>query len=545
MRAAVTGFIFAVLASGAASGAERAQDFVYVVRPGDTLIGIGARWLADPRKWVQLVKPNAISNPDYILPQRALRIPLQLMRSEPERATVVHVQGKAGIDGGRTLARGDKIGAGADLSTGADGYVTLELADGSRLTLPAQSRLRVLELTRYSNTDLRVSRVSVVTGRIEALVKKLGTSGGRFEVDTPTAAIGVRGTDFRAGVGESAAVRAEVLDGAVALHSTLRQADAEVPVAAGYGAVADASGKVSTPVPLPGAPNVAQLPRLQERPLVRFQLEPVAGAAAYRAQAVRAVQPDEVVNEQVAAGNEIRIAGLADGDYVLRLRAIDALGLEGREAQHAFKLKARPEPPFTAAPPNRGKLRATGVEFNWATVAEVTHYRFQLARDERFATLVDEARAISGAAYGVASLATGEYHWRVASIRADGDQGPFGDAQRFLLLPPPRNPDPPREEGNQLVFTWGSEPGQAFEFQLARDPAFGDVVVNLKLREAQVPLDRPRPGRYYMRVRAIDADGYVGPYTATQSFELPNCLTSAATGQCVGAGSAGVLWLVH
>jgi hypothetical protein len=546
MRLSITGLLAAVLLMGAASGAARAQDFVYVVRPGDTLIGIGARWLTDSRKWVQLVKPNKISDPDYIRPHQSLRIPLQLMRSETERATVVHVQGKAEIDGGRTLARGDSIGAGADLTTGADGYVTLELADGSRLTLPAQSRLRVLELTRYSNTELRVSRVSVVTGRIEALVKKLGSSGDRFEVDTPTAAIGVRGTDFRAGVGASAAaVRAEVLDGAVGLRSTLRQSDAEVPVAAGYGAVADAGGKVSAPVPLLGAPNVAQLPRLQERLLVRFQLEPVAGVAAYRAQAVRAAQPDEVMNEQVAAGNEIRMANLADGDYVLQLRAIDALGLEGRESQHAFRLKARPEPPFTAAPPNRGKLRATGVEFSWATVVGAARYRFQLAQDERFATLVDEVRATQNVAYSMASLAPGEYHWRVASIRADGDQGPFGDVQRFQLLPPPRNPDPPREEGNQLVFSWGAEPGQTFEFQLARDPAFGDVVANLKLREARVPLDRPGAGRYYMRVRAIDADGYVGPYTATQSFELPNCLTSAATGQCVGAGSPGQLWLLR
>lgn len=545
MRLPVITLLAGLLATGAVTSAAQAQDYVYVVRPGDTLTSIGERWLTDVRKWVDLVKPNGVADRDLIRPGRPLQIPLALMRSEPDQATVVQVQGSAQIAGGRAPAVGDKIGAGSELRTGADGYVTLELADGSRLVLPAQSALRVLELKRYSNTEVRVSRLRVLTGRIEAVVKKFGNSAGRFEVDTPTAAIGVRGTDFRAGTDASAVtLRAEVLDGVVGLKSAQTASGPEARVEAGFGAVADASGKVSAPVPLLAAPGVAGLPRLQERPLVRFRLEPVAGAAAYRAQVLRIQPPGEVLNEQVITGTELRVADLADGEYVLRLRGIDARGLEGREAQHAFKLKARPEPPFTSAPANRGKVRATEVGFAWATAVDAAQYRFQLARDESFATLAHELRATSSTAHSVASLATGEYFWRVASIRVDGDQGPFGDVQRFTLLPPPANPEPPSVVGDQLIFTWGSEPGQTFEFQVARDTRFADVVSNLKLREPKVAVSRPGPGRYYMRLRAIDADGFVGPYTATQSFALPNCLTSALTGQCVSGGD-GLLWLVQ
>ena len=228
----------------------------------------------------------------------------------------------------------------------------------------------------------------------------------------------------------------------------------------------------------------------------------------------------------------------------MRLRAVDALGLEGREARHAFRLKARPEPPFTSAPPNRGKLRAAGVEFSWAAAVEAAHYRFQLARGESFDAIVNEVKATNSTTYSVATLAPGEYFWRVASIRANGDQGPFGDAQRFVLLPPPANPEPPSENGDQLVFNWGGEPGQTFEFQVARDAKFANVLSNLKLSESRVSLIRPGPGRYFMRLRATDADGFVGPYTATQTFELPNCLTSALTGQCIQGGGAGQLWLL-
>ncbi len=551
VRWSVLILLVAAVAAGAATGAARAQDFVYVVRAGDTLIGIGAKWLTDPRKWQELVKPNRISNRDYILPGRPLRIPLALMLSEADQATVIQVHGSAQSDGGRVLAVGDRVGAGAELRTGADGYVTLELADGSRLLLPAQSALRVLELTRYSNTEMRVSRLRLNAGRIEAIVRKLSTGGGsagRFEVDTPTAAIGVRGTDFRAGVGASAAtLRAEVLDGIVGLKSTLPQSAAEVAVEAGFGAVADDTGKVSAPVPLLGAPDVSKLPRLQERPLVRFRLEPTARAAAYRAQIARHAQQSELLSEQVISGNEIRIADLADGDYVMRLRAIDALGLEGREARHEFRLKARPEPPLTTTPGNRAKVRAAGVDFSWTAAGEADRYRFQLGRDERFESIVNEVRAVKGTAYALANLAPGEYFWRVASIRADGDQGPFGDVQRFALFPPPANPEPPSVVGDQLVFNWAGEPGQTFEFQVARDPRFADLVSNLKLLVPTVSVSRPGPGRYFLRLRAIDADGFVGPYTVTQSFEVPrpNCLTSALTGECVTGGTAGQLWLLQ
>ena len=183
--------------------------------------------------------------------------------------------------------------------------------------------------------------------------------------------------------------------------------------------------------------------------------------------------------------------------------------------------------------------------FTWASATEAANYHFQLARDERFARILDEVRATGETTYNVATLAPGEYYWRVASIRADGDHGPFGDAQRFALFPPPAKPDPPREDGDKLVFSWGAEPGQTFEFQVARVALFSEVVSNLRLVEPRVSLQRPGPGRYFMRVRAIDADGFVGPYTAAQSFELPNCLTSTLTGQCVGAGSAGQLWLLQ
>jgi hypothetical protein len=115
----------------------------------------------------------------------------------------------------------------------------------------------------------------------------------------------------------------------------------------------------------------------------------------------------------------------------------------------------------------------------------------------------------------------GDYVWRAASVRADGDRGPWGDPQRFKLLPAPADPDPPRIDDKQLTFTWPAEPGQTFEFELARDERFEHGVTTRKLDVPTAVLERPEPGTYFMRVRATDPDGFVGPYTATQRFEVP------------------------
>ena len=74
-------------------------------------------------------------------------------------------------------------------------------------------------------------------------------------------------------------------------------------------------------------------------------------------------------------------AELPDGDYVLRVRAIDAQGLEGRDADLRFRLKARPEPPLPSAPAPRAVTVGGRVEFAWAANPQAATYELQLAAE--------------------------------------------------------------------------------------------------------------------------------------------------------------------
>jgi hypothetical protein len=308
----------------------------------------------------------------------------------------------------------------------------------------------------------------------------------------------------------------------------------EQRVSAGFGTVVDASGRVEVPVPLLPPPVLDSLPRLQERVLMRFTLPPLPGAVAWRAQVSADARFDRVLADLRADGTELRFAGLPDGDYRLRVRGVDASGLEGRDAEWAFRLKARPEAPLPSAPAPDERRFGSRVEFQWAANAEADHYRLQVGTDPSFDTVVRDVDDLRGLGTVIEGLPPGTYHWRLRSVRPDGDLGPWGDPNRFELRPEP--PLPPRPAvGDQAVrFAWQGLPGQQFDFQLARDPAFAGLLLERRLTETVIELPRPASGRYWVRLRAIDPDGFVGPFGGAQFFDLPHCLRDGAGG-CVRA----------
>lgn len=502
-------------------------DYVYRIVKGDTLIGLSSRLLNTPEDWPKVARHNRLPNPNYILPGNDLRVPLALLRSAMANATVTHTVGDVKVSPSNAApsavaALGSTLGEGATVVTGKDGYATLRLQDGSTVRVQSASQVQVERMRTYPDVGLLESAVKLIAGRVTSMVQRFRSEEKketRHDVKTPVANLAVRGTEFRVTVDEQGATRGEVLEGAVSVAAD--GAASGKRLEAGFGAVVDARKAVSDPIALLAAPNVAQLAPLQERTIVRFPLPAIAGAQGYRAQVARDDAFNTVVAEIVSATPELRVTNIDDGSYFMRVRAFDGRGLEGRDAMHAFKLKARPEPPLVTAPAAKGKVRATDVEFKWAENTEAASYHLQVARDPSFKMVIHENKAVTSGQVSVAKLPVGEYFWRVASLRKDGDRGPYGDVSAFTLLPPPAQPEPPLIDATGIQFRWSGEPGQTFEFQLANEAKFVRPITVHKVSSPELTLPLPNQGTYYMRFRAIDADGFVGPYTAAQRFVVP------------------------
>jgi hypothetical protein len=489
-------------AAAPAFAADAEPAYTHVTKRGDTLIGISEQYLERPSQWNRLRKLNRVKEPRRMATALPLQIPLKLMRTTPAPAEVVQIQGEA-TGAGAQLAAGSRLLPGTNIKTGDDGYMTLELPDGSQLRVQAQSQVALDRMKTYSSTGMYDTSVQLKAGRIDSHAAPQRGPGGRFEIRTPSAAAGVRGTDFRITVDETSGVtRSEVLAGVVGITAS----NSTVPVTAGFGTVVERDAPPSAPRRLLPAPDLSRLPALQERVAFRFALDPVADAAAYRARVAADRDFKRVIAEVVARSPDAGFAGIPDGDYWLAVRAIDAGGLEGYDGAHAFRLKARPEPPFVREPQDRAVSRGPSSTFAWTLAEGADRYHFQLARDPRFADVLVDDIAVRGDRRLLDNLRPADYHWRVASVRIDGDHGPFSSIRQFTQRAAPANPQLQLADDKTFTVSWTGEPGQVFRFQMARDSEFAMLIEEAILNEPRVTRAKPGPVTYYVRTQSTDPD---------------------------------------
>jgi hypothetical protein len=495
----------------------------YRVQLGDTLIDL----LRDGADWQSVQRANNIADPKRLQPGSLIRIPAHLLREQPTVAEVVHAYGSVTVTRTSTeteipLSSGDNLAAGDVVRTGAQSSTTLRFEGGARVLVRPDSELKVERLAQSragASTTLRLQR-----GSADSVVPPAqgASAPSRYEMRTPHTNLGVRGTEFRT-TAEGGATRLEVLEGRVGARAG-GGGRAESLVGAGFGAVGAAAG-MTAPRALPAAPQLAGLPERVERMPLRLSWQSTP-ATRVRAQVMTTDEPPRLVLDGVFDSAPARWSeDIADGRYELRVRAIDSQGMEGRDTRAVFVLKARPEPPFIAAPTAGARTIDDSVRLAWTRNAAAARVRLQVADTADFAQpRID--RSDLDVAEARLALPTGTHHWRVASILASGDQGPFSDAHSFVRIEPPAAPPPaePEKSDAGLLLRWpASGPaGTRWQVQLARDAAFTQMVSDDTVAEPQWLLRNPPSGTYFLRVKTIDGDGFAGPFGQTQQIEVPS-----------------------
>ena len=505
-----------------------AAEWEYSVHRGDTLIGLAQRYFVDPGKWLDLQKLNGVRNPRKLQPQSILRIPIEWLREVPTTASVSILQGHATIKRGdedKSLAIGDMLQPGDIVKTAVDASLVLHFIDGSKLLLLKDSELKLSRLGNYPKTGMAATELDLTKGRTESKVQPLKGAASRYEIRTPMAQLGVRGTDFRVAVDQASnSSFSEVLEGGVKATAS----DTSIDVKKGFGTRVVLGEAPSAPVELLPPPDLSNIAPLIDRTPIRFRWAPSVAASGYRVQIEREKQSDAILNDALFKSTEASFPDLPDGKYAMRVRAVDANGLEGYNAAREFVVKARPEPPFLQSPEDKITVRGDRPQFKWAKISEAARYRFQLASDEKISEkLIDESGWKTNDLDVAKPLAPGEYFWRVASIRASGDQGPFGDVQQFTLKAIPKveaGSAQPKIDDSTLTLQWkGGPPGQTYQVQLARNREFSPLLKEENLTQPKIELQRPVGGIIFMRVKAIDSDGYEGPYGPPQEIQVaPN-----------------------
>jgi hypothetical protein len=504
----------------------------YAVVQGDTLISVRDRLLVPDASWQALQKLNKVKDPRRLVPGSTLLLPDAWFKDQPATAEVLHAFGDVTVVratgasekliGGMTLAGSDVI------KTGAQSSATLRFADGARLVVRPNAEATLTRMTKSMAAQRAVAQteIGLQRGAVEASVPPTSDETvlrhRKFDIRTPVANLGVRGTTFRSEA-DGAEQRVEVLTGLVATTAGGNQAG----VSAGFGAIATKQGVQVKP--LLSAPDVSGMPTLIERLPLAVQVPVVNGAVGYVAQLSRTDAPEALLAEERDAGNRVRFAqDIADGNYTVRMRGIDASNLEGKDATLTITLNAKPEAPFLQQPAPLAVLYDEQVSFSWTRQPQAQTYHLQVADDAAFKNIRHDQKDLTDTKAAL-TLPVGTHYWRLAAVQSGGtaqDHGPFGDAQQLTRKAPPPAPPPAQSSvsSDGLAMRWpaSTEAGARYAYQFARDANFSQVVAQGETAKPEFATQPPGAGTYYFRVRTLTADGYAGPWGSAQSIELPD-----------------------
>jgi hypothetical protein len=499
-------------------------DWLYLTYPGDTPIKIGRNYLKNPSDWDKVLKLNHIAT-EYVVPTNTrIRIPVELLKVTPAPVLVTHITGNVRVkpENGifRPLLEGNKLTGGETVLTGPNSFAGFKLADGSMLSEQASSKLKFGRLAAYGKTGMVSTELDLEGGRLEAgASKQIGPAGG-FRVITPVAVAGLRGTAFRLNVSEDGqTLRNEVLDGTVSVTAEGR----EVLVAKAQGTIAERGQPPQMPRPLLPAPATDGLPsRVLELPLA-FAWHDMAGAKGWRAQ----VAADQgFLNVLLDSSSEKPMTSwdtqLPDGHYFLRIRAIDAAGLEGLNSDHLFQLSARPLPPQQMAPASDERSYQEDVAFAWAAAPEAQGYRLQISTSTAFTTESTVDRTLEAVLHHTEKLAPGEYHWRIASLDQQGQPHGWSSIRTVRVQPLPTAPKVDTQTDNGLAtFAWlPVAEAASYDLEIASQENFSSLESHLRSSDNKVSANL-KPGKYFWRIRALEANNQAGDWSKPSLLIMP------------------------
>lgn len=410
---------FAALAALIVPGVISASDDApvrYVVRKGDNLITLGDRYFRNANSYKIVQKQNRIADPHAIPIGKTLIIPRNILKFRPANARLISVRGQvlAGTSAASMtqVSAGQILGEGAALSTAASSFATLLLDDGSRISLPSNSDVRISRLRSYVLGGSLDYDFDIAKGGIRSTVAKHKSVDDRYQVRTPKAVSAVRGTDFQSRHDPDAGQDfAEVIEGKLAVNAGN---EANRPIAAGNGLAVTATGGVIVEALL-APPNLREPGKTQAEKIVRF-VSQSPGGIRYTIGADAGFV--EQVADIIAPEGKAEFADLANGNYFIRARAISDNNIQGLPATFAFKRRLN----GVTASAGQGE---DGYSFRWVGEGAGTqrfHFQlFQNAADK--IAMVDEA-GLTGDRVTLSDLPPGDYFWRVGVVQyLDGEVG--------------------------------------------------------------------------------------------------------------------------
>lgn len=420
--AGLAGLLMPVAASAQKSIGPGSVEYVF--KRGDTLIALEAKYFRKRGDYRTVQRLNKIPDPRKISIGKRIAIPFRLLKYRASEAGIAAFRGDITIrSDGRTIkpATGLNIGEGSELATAPSSFLTLSLEDGSRVSLPSNSKVRITRLRHIIMTDSVDYEFAVDNGRIRSKVTPFDRKHDRYRVRTPVSVSAVRGTDYRTRVDEGTGTAyAETVEGKVdvsldnILGNALAQSSTVVAVPAGMGAAVTVTGNLQTGTLL-AAPELIEPGKVQSEEQLQFTVADRPAVIARRLILSADAGFVDILSERRFEGTELRTEGAPDGRYFAKLTSIAADGFESLPATYAFKRQLS----TVTGSASTGDF---GYRFKWSGQGSGKRlYRLQIFRDDTGpAPIVDEP-GLEDDVLTLSDLPAGDYRWRVGVTQYAGN----------------------------------------------------------------------------------------------------------------------------
>ncbi|HHJ81349.1 MAG TPA: LysM peptidoglycan-binding domain-containing protein [Candidatus Tenderia electrophaga] len=410
-----------------------AEEWVYTVRPGDTLSGISHDYLISTDYWPKVKQLNGIGNVRHLAPGTRLRIPLEWLKQHSAIVKVIASRGDVSLidaNASMALTSNTQLQAGQGIRTGRNSSITIEFADGSRILILPNSEIKIESTTRNNDTGVTTLSVQVLKGQIENRVAPQ-QPGGRYRITTPAAVAAVRGTTFRVSADDGGDVmRSEVLQGKVNVTGSSVSRN----VGAGFATLAKTGQPPSIPTQIPAAPDLSGLIKRTAVTDVNFSWPAMTNVVSYRAQLAQDASFNTPVYNRLIESPQVTWQALTPGNYFMRARGIDEMGFEGFNASHAFVIIGPPKTPKAYSPKDEATLPNPRPFIAWSQIQESNFYHLQIATDQAFSQIFLDIPNIVNTNYKpIEDLTDGQYFWRVQSVSSDGSHSRFSAARTFTI----------------------------------------------------------------------------------------------------------------
>ena len=420
------------------AAAQSSETISYRFRSGDTLLNLASKYFRQKRDYLTVQRLNKISNPRRIPVGTVLKIPYNILKFRNESADVIAFRGIVRVAGIGPQPRAPKLNEaikeGVGLATGADSSLSLSTSDGSVITMPSNSVMRIIKLRRILLNDSIDIEYALDEGGIRTKVQPARKAEDRYRVRTPAAVSAVRGTDFRNRFDPvSNQSFAELIEGGLQIAT---DGNGGTGLRPGFGAAITDQG-LKTEALLP-APQILGGQGLQRDENIAIAVAPVEGARRYRLVVARDSGFIDIVAEAENDAPKLAVSNLDNGNYFAKITAFSKTGLEGLPVKQAFRRRLNTVSAQAAQ-------EADAFAFRWtAGGKERKLYRFQLfaakeKASDSFSTgdsppLVDEA-ALTQTKISVSALPAGQYYWRVGTYLYGGGEidAAWTDLETFTI----------------------------------------------------------------------------------------------------------------